>query len=91
MKRNISFTWSNPGSEIEYHISGVILPGRPGTRHGFDRFAEPDEPDEFQFVSATMVIGGKVFGESDFSEAEMEGIEAAAFESYDGEDCEDIF
>lgn len=78
MKRTISFTWSNPGSEIEYRISGVINPGRAGTRHGFDRFAEPDEPNEFQFVSATMVIGGKVFFESDFSEVEMDEIEAAA-------------
>ncbi len=78
MKRNISFTWSNPGSEIEYHISGVIHQGRVGTRQGFDRFAEPDEPDEFQFLKATMVIGGKVFVESDFSEVEMNEIEAAA-------------
>ena len=91
MKTSVSFTWSNPGSEIEYHISGVIHPGRVGTRQGFDRFAEPDEPDEFQFLKATMVIGGKVFVESDFSEAEMDEIEAAAFESYDGEDCEDTF
>ena len=86
MKRNISFTWSNPGSEIEYHISGVIHPGRAGTRHGFDRFAEPDEPNTFEFGSATIVIGNEVFFESDFSETELEEIEAAAFESYDGED-----
>ena len=30
MKRTISFTWSNPGSEIEYQITGVIHPDRAG-------------------------------------------------------------
>lgn len=86
MKRNISFTWSNPGSETEYYITGVIHPGRPGTRQGFDRFAEPDEPDEFEFVSAT--LNNEPVEDGWFSDDEFELIEAAAFESYDGEDCE---
>ena len=80
-KSKVSFTFTHPAVETEYHVEGFIHHGAPGQRVGSARFQEPDDPDEWEFVSATMVIGGRVFTESDFSEAELELIENEAFEN----------
>lgn len=80
-KSKVSFTFTHPSLKIDYHVEGFIHHGAPGQRVGSARFQEPDEPDEWEFISATMVIGGKVFTESDFSEDELELIENEAFEN----------
>lgn len=39
-----------PETEITYFASAEYHKGRMGRRNGFDRFAEPDEPDEIDNV-----------------------------------------
>ncbi len=75
-----SFVWLSV-CDNEYQIEGFIHPGQPAPPQDGARFQEPDDPDTFEFVSATMLLGGCVFGESDFSEAELSDIAIAAFDN----------
>lgn len=85
----ISFKYTNPNSDIQYLIEGLIYPEQRAYRQpgNMDRFTDPDEPAEWEFKRARMIIGeAKIeVAESQFSETEHQLIEKAAFEAAQNE------
>lgn len=61
--KKIFTTYIDPETDIEYSVTGDLYRGRIGTRNGFDRFAEPDEPDEIDNIS--IYFNGKKIEVSD--------------------------
>lgn len=77
-KSKVIFDFIHPDTQEDYHVEGYVHHGTPGIREPGARFAEPDEPDEWEFIRATLVTG-QVLTESDLSESELDAIETAAF------------
>jgi len=63
MKKIIQTSWIDPETEIIYFATGEFHRGRMGVRHGFDRFAEPDEPDEIDNIE--IYVDGELVEVSD--------------------------
>lgn len=55
-------------AEIEVKVFGKFYPGASGTRHGFDRFAEPDEPPEIEIWLVSEIGTGRELTETDIAE-----------------------
>ena len=74
-------TWFEDLNEKQYEVevTGTFSSGRPGTRNGFDRFPEPDDPAEFEIESVVEIETGRKFTEEDnphrWDELIEEGIE----------------
>lgn len=82
----VQFTYID-SNETEYHIVARILRGGKAPAQNFDRFQEPDDPDEVEIISITELNGSK-FDESAFTDSEIEEIKNMAFEQ-DAEDFEE--
>ena len=83
MTHKVTATWTHPDSDQTYTVEATIYPGAPGVRHGFDRFAEPDEPDEITIESIESEV--QTFGENQFSDWEIEQIKESCFEQAENE------
>ena len=75
--KNITFntTIEIDENEINVTVTGVFYPGSIGIRHGFDRFAEPDEPAEFQIESVVCNEMGTEYFENEISANDWERLE----------------
>jgi hypothetical protein len=64
---------------IDVEVTGNYYPGHTGTRNGFDRFAEPDEPADFEIDTVVEIETGREIFEEDnptaWSKLIDEGIE----------------
>ena len=61
--------------EIDVTVNGTFYAGSIGIRHGFDRFAEPDEPAEFNIESVVCNETGVEFFENEISANDWERLE----------------
>ena len=97
-QRTVSFTFLSR-DDYEYQITATVMPGRPGQRQGFDRFQEPDDPDEVEIIKVLALDddgNGHPSSVDVFSNEEIADIEAKACEEYhntgkDEEDYPDFF
>jgi hypothetical protein len=70
LNKTFQTTFEDQNEEIyEVTVTGFYCPGFTGTRNGFDRFAEPDEPANFEIESVVEVGTGREFFEDDNPEA----------------------
>lgn len=85
MKQIVQTSWIDPETDICYFATGDFHRGRMGTRNGFDRFAEPDEPDEIDNIE--IYVDGELV---EVSDEIFEQIENALYEdgSYPTDDFE---
>jgi len=89
MKFTFQTTFEDLNEETyDVEVTGTFIRGRMGTRTGFDRFPEPDEPDEFEIESITEVGTGREFDEDDnpneFLRIVDQGIEQGSEKFYEG-------
>lgn len=93
--KNITFntTIEIDENEINVTVTGVFYPGSIGIRHGFDRFAEPDEPAEFQIESVVCNETGVEYFENEISANDWERLENEGCENADDRefDFNDVF
>lgn len=78
-------TWFETLNEEQYEVevTGTFSPGRPGTRHGYERFVEPDDPAEFEIESVVEVLTGREFTEEDNPKRWDELIDKGIEEGYE--------
>lgn len=82
-------TWFEDLNEEQYEVevTGTFNAGRPGIRHGYERFVEPDDPAEFEIESVVEIGTGREFTEDDnpkrWDGLIEEGIEKGNEESYE--------
>jgi len=70
MKNTFQSTFEDRNEELyEVTVTGIYFAGSIGVHHGFDRFAEPDEPANFEIESVVEVGTGREFFEDDNPEA----------------------
>lgn len=89
---NKTFQTTFEGSDEEIYeviVTGVYCPGHTGTRIGFERFAEPDEPANFEIESVVEVGTGREFSEDEnpigWERLIEEGIEQVEEDRYEEE------
>ena len=63
MKKIVQTSWIDPETNICYFATGDLIRGAMGIRSGFDRFAEPDEPDEIDNIE--IYVDGELVKVSD--------------------------
>lgn len=83
MKRDITFNTTIEINDIEINVdvTGTFYLGSRGVRHGFDRFAEPDEPDEFSISKIVCPETGIEYFENEMTAAEWERLETEGIEN----------
>ncbi len=85
MKHTFSFSHILD-SEVELQVYATFSKGRMASRQNFDRFAEPDEPDEIEINRVLDCNGLDII--TGISDEQFEEIESAAFEHYDSCDAD---
>lgn len=84
MQKTVSFTFLSR-EDYEYQITARVTPGHPAPPQNFDRFREPDDPDEVEIIKVLALDDdgeGREVSEAVFTDAEIEDIEAKACEEY---------
>jgi len=84
MQKTVSFHFLSR-EDYEYQITARVTPGHPAPPQNFDRFREPDDPDEVEIIKVLALDDdgeGREVSEAVFTDAEIEDIEAKACEEY---------
>lgn len=84
MQKTVSFHFLSR-EDYEYQITARVTPGHPAPPQNFDRFREPDDPDEVEIIKVLSLDDygeGREVSEAVFTDAEIEDIEAKACEEY---------
>lgn len=83
IKIKVATTWIDPVTDYEYRIEGFVYPESKTPHSGFDRFAEPDSPEEVEITEIS--LDGRVIPQSEFSPSEIKAIEQELYENAENE------